>query len=218
MVKLSWQDNSNTLSSVQLETAVTENAPILLAAKNSIPAYADSLGWLSPTEHANTDKLALLLQKANEVREDADVFLLVGVGGSNQGARAAITALATEPAPEILYAGNTLSAVSVAKLLQKLHGKSVYLNVIAKNFETLEPGVWFRVLREYLKTAYPPEEVSKRIIVTGTPGSHLEQLSNEHQFTFFDFPQNIGGRYSVLSNVGLFAMAVAGLEIGRAHV
>lgn len=176
--------------------------------------YENSFGWLDVDEWAGEAALKRIQDKANEVRSDADVFVLIGVGGSNQAARAVISALPKENAPEILYAGNNLSADYMNKLLKALDGKSVYIDAIAKNFETIEPGVSFRVLRQYLEKRYG-SGAAGRITVTGTKGSSLYQLALDHGYTFFTFPENIGGRYSVLSDVGLFPMAVAGIDITR---
>jgi glucose-6-phosphate isomerase len=108
---------------------------------------------------------------AQEIREQADVFLLIGVGGSNQGARAVIKALQHEGRPEIIYTGNNLSPVYMQKILAQIKGKSVYANVIAKNFATLEPGICFRMIRQYLVATYGEAEAAKRIIATGSPNN-----------------------------------------------
>jgi len=176
--------------------------------------YQDSLGWLDIDEWANEDALKRIQDKAKEVQSVADVFVLIGVGGSNQAARAVISALQQENAPEILYAGNNLSADYMDKLLKSLDGKSVYINAIAKNFETLEPGLSFRLLRQYLEKRYG-SEAAGRIAVTGTKGSSLYQLALDNGYAFFTFPENIGGRYSALCDVGLFPMAVAGIDISK---
>ncbi|WP_407314027.1 glucose-6-phosphate isomerase [Desulfosporosinus sp. SB140] len=176
--------------------------------------YQDSLGWLDIDEWAGEAALKRIQDKAKEVQNVANVFVLIGVGGSNQAARAVISALPQEKAPEILYAGNNLSADYMNKLLKSLDGKSVYINAIAKNFETLEPGLCFRVLRQYLEKRYG-SEAAGRIAVTGTKGSSLYQLALDNGYTFFTFPENIGGRYSALCDVGLFPMAVAGLDISQ---
>lgn len=172
---------------------------------------ADVKGWLSPM--AQDEGYQAMLQKAAEIRETADAFVLVGVGGSNQAARAVIKAL-QEDGPEIIYAGNTLSAPALQRVLRQLDKKKdIYINVIAKNFETLEPGSHFRVLRNYLSRRYAKEDMAKRIVLTGTFGSRLEEIAKENGYTFLEFPIPVGGRYSVLTPVGLFPMAVAGIDI-----
>ena len=137
---------------------------------------------------------------------------MIGVGGSNNAARGVIKALQQAGTPEIIYAGNTLSPHALNHMLKKLEGKSIYVNCIAKNFETLEPGASFRILRKYLKERYG-NKASERIIATGTTGSSLEKLCVDNGYTFLEFPDNVGGRYTALSNVGLLPMAVAGIDI-----
>lgn len=177
------------------------------------PDHADypAMGWLHCAEAAC--ELEVIKQKAAEIRKNAQVFVLVGVGGSNQAARAMIEALKAPGGPEIVYAGNSLSAHAVQTVLQKIEGKSVYINVIAKNFETLEPGSHFRVLRRYMSAAYSGAELAKRVVLTGTRGSRLEQIAAEQGYTFLTFPQRIGGRYSAFSPVCLLPIAVAGLDL-----
>lgn len=168
-------------------------------------------GWLHCREAAQ--QLELVREKAAEIRQNADVFVLVGVGGSNQAARAMIKALKMPGGPEILYAGNTLSAHALARVLDQLEGRSVYINVIAKNFETLEPGSHFRVLRSVLRRRYSPEEMARRVVLTGTKGSRLEEIARENGYTFLHFPRRVGGRYSAFTPVCLLPIAVAGLDI-----
>ncbi|MFH5834760.1 glucose-6-phosphate isomerase [Proteiniclasticum sp. C24MP] len=172
--------------------------------------YQDSLGWLDPQKWASDFSIANLLNLTNNIKEEDAVLVLIGVGGSNNGARAAIHALKCKR--QVIYAGNNLSADYYNKLFESLSGKSVYINVIAKNFETLEPGLSFRLFRHFLKERYG-KDYNKRVYVTGTPGSQLHDLCKRHQFTFLTFPEDIGGRFSVLSDVGLFPMAFAGIDI-----
>ncbi|MEG0565249.1 MAG: glucose-6-phosphate isomerase, partial [Hungatella sp.] len=169
------------------------------------------LGWL----HAETAAIQLdeIKSKAKEVREQAEVLVIVGVGGSNQAARAVIEALPDRQGPEVVYLGNSLSAPYIHQMMERLDGKSIYINVIAKNFETLEPGSHFRLLRHYMGARYNQEEMKKRVILTGTTGSRLEEIAREHGYTFLSFPKAIGGRYSAFSPVGLFPMAAAGVDI-----
>ena len=119
-------------------------------------------GWFHCAEAAC--QLDLIKEKAAEIRQHAEVFVLVGVGGSNQAARAMIEAIQKPGGPRIVYAGNTLSACEVARVLQAIEGKSVYIDVIAKNFETLEPGSHYRVLRAAMEKRYSKEEMAKRVI------------------------------------------------------
>lgn len=168
------------------------------------------LGWIAPA--VPEAELNAIKTKAEEIKKEGDIFVLVGVGGSNQAARAMITALAGGQGPEILYMGNTLSSHSVSKMLKRMEGRNVYINVIAKNFETLEPGSHFRILRHWMKQRYDREEMAKRIIVTGTKGSRLEEIAKENGYLFLSFPFPVGGRYSAFSPVCLFPIAAAGLD------
>lgn len=174
--------------------------------------YEDSLGWFRVEKWANTQMLTGLKELAKEVRKDADVFVVIGVGGSNNAARSVIKALQID-GPEIIYSGNTLSAYQLKQVLNRLEGKSVYLNCIAKNFETLEPGSSFRVLRQYLIEQYGESEAARRIIGTGTVGSHFEAFCQKYSYRFLEFPVDVGGRFTALTSVGLFPMAVAGISI-----
>lgn len=169
------------------------------------------LGWR--TREASVLQLAEIKAKAEEIRREADVFVIVGVGGSNQAARAVIEALPRPEGPEIVYLGNTLSPYTIRKTLEGMEGKSVYIDVIAKNFETLEPGSHFRILRQWMGSRYDREEMAKRIIVTGTKGSRLEEIAAENGYLFLQFPVPVGGRYSAFTPVGLLPIGAAGLDV-----
>ena len=189
-------------------------APLLAEAAAGEERYRDNLGWHSVDEAAGPERVDFLLEQAARVRADADAFVVIGIGGSNQASRAAVKALRPEGGPAILWAGNTISACEMVRSLRELDGyQSICIDCIAKNFETLEPGIAFRVLRQYLERRYGAEGAAKRIFATGTPGSTLHQLCLDQGYTFLTFPETIGGRYSVGSDVGLFPMAVAGVDI-----
>ncbi len=196
----------------KLEEILLNNEGLLEEAKKGESCYADSQGWLDTDEWADDKKLARLEKLAEEIRENADAFVLIGVGGSNNAARSVIEALKKEGTPEIIYAGNTLSPNAMNLMLKKLDGKSIYIDCIAKNFETLEPGSSFRILRKYMEKKYG-NDAGKRIIATGTVGSSLEELCTKYGYTFLEFPLNVGGRYTAMTNVGLLPMAVAGIDI-----
>ncbi len=177
--------------------------------------YNDSLGWMCLDKWASSQRIDELRRLADEVRENAEVFVLVGVGGSNQAARAVIRALQqTSPGCEILYAGTNLSPHFYGSLVKRIQGRSFYINVIAKNFETLEPGIGFRVLLRLLEQQYGAD-APKRVIATGTQGSPFHELALREGYRFLSFPDDIGGRFSVFSDVGLFPMLVAGIDARR---
>lgn len=213
-ITLSFRDLRPVLEPGELEEKIAACAPLLDEVRAGEERYADSLGWLSVDECAGDERLDFLLGEAARVRGMADAFVVIGIGGSNQASRAAVKALRPKDGPAILWAGNTLSAAETARLLSELDGyRSIVVDCIAKNFETLEPGAAFRVLRRYLTDRYGAEEAAKRIYATGTPGSSLDALCREHGWTFLTFPPRVGGRYSVGTDVGLFPMAVAGIDV-----
>ena len=212
MIELSLIDQSGMLSDQEWSAYTAEKTDVLRQILSREEKYVNSLGWLDVMEWANPEALDKLLKKAKEIRESADIFVLIGVGGSNQAARAVIHAISDLNGTEVLYTGNSLSPDCMRKLLKQIHGKSVYINVIAKNFETLEPGICFRTLRTYLEAQYG-DSAAERIIITGTKNSSLHQMAKENSYTFLTFPENIGGRFSAISDVGLFPMAVAGVDI-----
>lgn len=211
-IKIDYLDGKKNIEENEFQQHLLKNKQYLEYIKNNNVDNMDSLGWLDSQEWAGEEAINNIIEKAEKVRKDGDIFVLIGVGGSNNSARAVIKALQKDGKPKVLYAGNNISPHYMNELLRELEGKSVYINVIAKNFETLEPGIGFRVLRSYLEKTYG-ESGKDRIFVTGTKDSHLHQLAKEHGYEFLVFPDNIGGRYSAICDVGLFPMAVAGIDI-----
>lgn len=186
--------------------------------KNAYPS--GMLGWVHTQEWAGEALRTQIKELAAEIRERAEVFVVVGLGGSNQGARAVIEALTPQDAapggPEILYAALNISASYYEALLRRIGDRSVYIDVIAKNFKTLEPGLTFRMLRHYMESRYSKEEAARRIITTPTLNDgELHRISEERGYRVLPFPENVGGRYSVLTPVGLLPIAVAGIDIDR---
>ena len=213
MLKLSIRDQRALVGEAELAAAIQDGIPVLERVQNGEAVYADSLGWLHVDECAGEAVLARIEEIAAHIRQTCDAFVVIGVGGSNNAARSVIEALADGTGPEIVYAGNTLSANAVNRMLKRLEGKRFAVDCIAKNFETLEPGAAFRVLRRELAGRCTPAEAASRIYCTGTTGSHLEELCRQEGYTFLPFPTNVGGRYSAMTYVGLLPMAVAGIDI-----
>ncbi len=215
-IKLTLYDSSEALRRDTFEKQLRELIPryslALENAKAGDSCYSGNLGWLKVDGWANDKWLDRYISVAETIQNNADVLVVVGVGGSNQAARAVIDCIGTRSNTEIIWAGNSLSAHSMNQCLEKLKGKRVYIDVIAKNFETLEPGLGFRVMRSWLKAEYG-QSYGDHVICTGTEGSLLEKLCNEHGYTFLPFPDDVGGRYSALTPVGLIPMAAAGLDI-----
>lgn len=213
MLNLRIEDKSPHLKD-ELNEIMEENKDVFRYVLGGECEYADSLGWFSVDKWANSKEVRRLQELAAHIRENADAFVIIGVGGSNNAARAVIEALQTDDKVKIVYMGNTLSPYELTKALKELEGKSVYIDCIAKNFETLEPGASFRVLRKFLSDKYQ-EKANERIIATGTKGSSLEKLCQEQGYTFLEFPEDVGGRFSAMTAVGLLPMAVAGIDIEK---
>lgn len=211
-LKLELVGEGSWLDQEEIKAEIKRNAALLEAVKKGEEQYKDSLGWLDTEKWAGEAWLDKYQKLADRVKANADILVVVGIGGSNQAARAVTEAIGERGSVKIVYAGNNISADSMNKVLKSLEGKRTYINVIAKNFETLEPGVSFMALRRFLKEQYG-EEYNEHVICTGTEGSHLEDLCKQHGYYFLPFPADIGGRYTSLSPVGLFPLAVADIDI-----
>ena len=211
-ITFSVEDQAGWLREEEIRKEMADSAAILEKAKQGEKIYSDSLGWLDPQVWAGEIWLDRYEELARQVRQQADVLVVVGIGGSNQAARAVVDAIGEQNGLQIVWAGNSLSAFSIRQVLEQLEGKQVYVDVIAKNFETLEPGLAFRVLREHLRKQYGAS-YGERVICTGTRGSAFETLARNQGYHFLPFPENIGGRFTALSPVGLFPLACAGLDI-----
>lgn len=201
------------IDSAQLTAQIDARADVLARCQAGEERYADSLGWLDVAEWAGDEHLIRVEELAACIRSRADSFVIIGVGGSNNAARAVLRALAPKDGPHIVFAGNTLSAWELRCLCESLEGHDVVIDCIAKNFETLEPGSSFRLLRQYLVERCGREEAARRIVCTGTMGSSLEGLCDEQGYTFVPFATNVGGRYSALTEVHLLPLAVAGVDV-----
>lgn len=176
---------------------------------------ADYLGWVDYVTHLDPALVADIQSTAQRIREQADVLVVIGIGGSYLGAKAVIEALAPSYGrqPEILFAGNAMSSLDLAELLHYISDKSVYLNVISKSGTTLEPAIAFRLLRQFMESRYG-EAASQRIIATtDAKRGALVDLAVEKGYQRFVVPDDIGGRYSVMTPVGLLPIAAAGIDI-----
>lgn len=166
-------------------------------------------GWLQPNRILTPDELARLKATALRLREDTDVLLVIGIGGSYLGARAVIEALAEDP-DRVVYAGQNISAHYMTRLRSRLADRRVAINVISKSGTTTEPAVAFRILKDLV-----PAGAAKSHIVATTDASKgsLLSVARERGYETFVVPDDIGGRYSALSAVGLLPMAYAGVDI-----
>jgi glucose-6-phosphate isomerase len=184
----------------------------------------DFLGWVHLPGAIDEGLISKIEKAAQKFREKSEINVVIGIGGSYLGARSVIEALSPhfnllkkkQGNPIVLYAGHNISEDYLAELLQVLDEKEYTLTVISKSGTTTEPALAFRILRAHLEAKYGKEEARNRIIaITDKEKGALKQLANEEQYETFVVPDDVGGRYSVLTPVGLLPIAVAGLDIRK---
>ena len=186
----------------------------------------DFVGWLELPTNYNKEEFERIKKAAKKIRRESDVLLVIGIGGSYLGARAVIDALSSSfvnlqkeekrKYPMIFYVGNNLSPNYINELIEILEDKDFSVNVISKSGTTTEPAIAFRIFREILENKYGIDEARSRIYVTtDKERGALKTLSEMEGYERFVVPDNVGGRYSVLSAVGLLPIATAGIDIDR---
>ncbi len=184
----------------------------------------DYIGWLKWPLQYDKEEFTAVKSAAKEIQSNSDIFIVIGIGGSYLGARAAIELLShtfynqlekgKRKTPEIYFVGNNISATYIKHLFDLLENKDVSVNVISKSGTTTEPALAFRLFREWLIQKYGKEEASKRIYATTDKSKGaLRQLAENEGYKTFVIPDNVGGRYSVLTAVGLLPIAVSGANI-----
>lgn len=226
MNKLSL-DLSNVSSFVSEEKLMGMEAEVKAAVKTleeGTGAGNDFLGWINlPTDY-DKEEFDRIKKAAEKIKSDSDVLVVVGIGGSYLGARAAIELLShtfynklskeERKAPEVYFAGNSISGTYLAHLIQVIGDRDFSVNVISKSGTTTEPAIAFRVFKEMLEKKYGVEEAKKRIYATTDAAKGaLKKLSTEEGYETFTIPDNVGGRFSVLTPVGLLPIAAAGISI-----
>ncbi len=201
--------------------------PELLAAKSHLlkgdAKGNDFLGWVNLPEEIDPDMLASLKADVDRLSAKAGVMVVIGIGGSYLGARMVIEALQSEFAamhrgnkPFIIYAGHTLSEDYYAQLLQLLDHEDYTVTVISKSGTTTEPAVAFRIIKAHLINKYGAEEASRRIVaITDAHRGALHDIAVREGYPMYVIPDNVGGRFSVLTPVGLLPIAMAGYDIDR---
>jgi len=184
----------------------------------------DFLGWVNLPASINSELIDKIEADAKRIRDISEVFVVIGIGGSYLGARAVIDALSNpfgafysqKKNPYILYAGNNISEDYHAELFDLLNKKDYSVAVISKSGTTTEPAIAFRLIKNHLENKYGKSEAKKRIIaITDKSKGALKELSTKEGYTTYDIPDDIGGRYSVLTPVGLLPIAVAGIDIKK---
>ncbi len=183
----------------------------------------DFLGWVSLPEDYDKQEFDRIKKAADKIRNDTDVLIVIGIGGSYLGARAAIEFLKgpyfnslRKDAPEIYFTGNSISGSDLSDVLALCEGKRVSVNIISKSGTTTEPAIAFRVFRKLLEERYGEEEAAKRIYCTTDKArGTLKALADEKGYECFVVPDDVGGRFSVLTAVGLLPIAASGADIDK---
>lgn len=183
----------------------------------------DFTGWVNLPENYDREEFKKIVEVASEIKENAEILIVIGIGGSYLGARAAIEYLSgyykkykKDESVRVIFAGNGLSERYLKETLDFVKDKEIYVNVISKSGGTLEPAVAFNQFKEILNSKYSKEEVKKRIIVTTDKSKGiLKEEADREGYRTFVVPDDIGGRYSVLSAVGLLPIATAGYNIEK---
>ena len=177
---------------------------------------SDFLGWVDWPVDYDKGEFGRIKKAAEKIRNESDILVVIGIGGSYLGARAVIEALQPKNSggkTEILFAGNNLSSRQMKDILEKMEGREVSLNVISKSGTTTEPALAFRILREWMENKYG-EKANERIYATTDKNKGaLKDLSVKKGYETFVVPDDIGGRYSVLTAVGMLPIAVSGIDV-----
>ncbi len=183
----------------------------------------DFLGWVDLPVNYDKEEFVRIKAAAERIKKSCDVFVVIGIGGSYLGARAAIEFVKSpiynnlkKDTPDIYFAGNSISSAALSELLSICEGKDVCVNVISKSGTTTEPAVAFRVFRELLEKKYGVDGAKERIFATTDRAKGtLKSFSDKMGYETFVVPDDVGGRYSVLTAVGLLPIAVAGIDVDK---
>ena len=190
--------------------------------KDKNGAGNDFLGWVNLPVDYDKEEFARIKVAAEKIKKDTDVLLVIGIGGSYLGARAAIefvkspmyNNLKRDGTPEIYFIGNSISSTHLQEVLSICEGKDVSVNIISKSGTTTEPALAFRILKEYLEKKYGKEGAKERIYATTDKArGTLKSLADREGYECFVIPDDVGGRFSVLTPVGLLPIAAAGIDI-----
>ncbi len=203
---------------------IVEQSKEVLVSRNG--AGNDFLGWIDLPVDYDKEEFARIQEAAKKICSDSEVLVVIGIGGSYLGARAAIEFLRhsfynvvskeVRKTPEIYFAGNSISGRYLSDLIQVIGDRDFSVNVISKSGTTTEPAIAFRVFKEMLEKKYGKEEAAKRIYATTDKSrGALKKLATEEGYETFVVPDDVGGRFSVLTAVGLLPIAVSGADITK---
>lgn len=194
------------------------------ALHNKTGPGSDFLGWVDLPETYNKEEFSRIKSAAAQIKQDTDILLVIGIGGSYLGARAAIEMLNhsfqnllsedKRKAPQVIFVGHHMSSTYMKELFDVLEGKDVSINIISKSGTTTEPAIAFRIFKKFLEEKYGKEAATKRIYATTDKAKGaLKTVADEEGYESFVIPDDVGGRYSVLTAVGLLPIAVSGVPI-----
>ena len=176
----------------------------------------DFIGWLNWANNYDKEEFSRIKEGAAKVRENTEVFVVCGIGGSYLGARAAIemmNGLYGDHKPEIIYMGNTFSSTYISQVMNYIKDKEVTVNVISKSGTTTETALAFRILKQFMEEKYGENAKNRIIATTDKARGTLKALADKEGYETFVIPDDIGGRFSVITPVGLLPIAVAGIDI-----
>ena len=222
---MSTNINTKYLSAFMNEEELDNIAVQVKAAHDALTdgtgAGNDFIGWVDLPKAYDKEEFSRIKAAAKKIQGNSDVFVVIGIGGSYLGARAAIEFLKSpnynalkKDTPDIYYTGNSISSTALAELLEICEGRDVSINMISKSGTTTEPAIAFRVFREMLEKKYGKEGAKERIFCTTDKAKGtLKKLADTEGYETFVVPDNVGGRYSVLTAVGLLPIAVAGADV-----
>ena len=194
-------------------------AALLLSSKKG--AGNNFLGWLNLPENYDKDEVKRIKKAAEKIQSDSDILIVIGIGGSYLGARAAIEFCKSANynlygKPKILFAGNTISPSALSEIAELCNGLDYSVNIVSKSGTTTEPLLAFCMFKEMLEKKYGKKEAAKRIYATTDKSKgHLKALADKEGYETFIIPDDIGGRYSVLTACGLLPIAAAGIDIDK---
>ena len=209
---------------IQSMEGIAESAKELLISGKG--AGNDFIGWVDLPVNYDKEEFDRIKKAAEKIRSDSEVLVVIGIGGSYLGARAAIEFLKhsffnvvskdTRKAPEIYFAGNSISSKYMKELMDVIGDRDLSVNVISKSGTTTEPAIAFRIFKSFMEKKYGEEEAAKRIYATTDKSrGALKKLADEKGYETFVIPDNVGGRFSVTTAVGLLPIAVSGADIDK---
>lgn len=222
---MSLRFNSTYSKNVVSASDVDAMAPKAVEAMHTLMSKTgegnDFLGWIDLPTNYDKEEFARIKKSAEYIKKNSDVLVVIGIGGSYLGARAVIEAvkssnynLLAKDTPQILFIGNSISPAKLNETVRLCEGKDICVNVISKSGTTTEPAIAFRVFRDLVNSKYSKEEAQKRIFcTTDAHKGTLKELADTEGYETFVVPDDVGGRFSVLTAVGLLPIAVSGVDI-----